>query len=186
MGRFRAGGSSVGRFCTPLTAMAILEAGNVGRILVGATDHAKEASCGGSTADDYALLVASDHAKFPVLPHRYTADSGFEFLEGRESLAHVKPRVHLRHFGDIRSSTWVVEPHTRAAGRDCDKFHRDWLESAERNKTECDASGPDLSRALSRLEGVNQSIREVWVGNLETGESKVALTAQLPFFFPHF
>lgn len=37
-----------------------------------------------------------------MLSDRNTSYHGFEFVQGRELLAHVEPRVHLRHDGKVR------------------------------------------------------------------------------------
>ena len=99
MRRFRSQWCPVGRIRASSATMTVLEAGDVCRVLIRTTDHAKETIGGGATAYDHALLVASNHAELPVLSNGYAADDGFELLEGRESLAHMQSRVHLRHFG---------------------------------------------------------------------------------------
>lgn len=88
-----------GRF-TPSATMTVLKAGDVGRILVRPTDHAKEAIGPRAAANNHTFLIASNHPKFPVLSDRYTSYDRLKFLQGCKPLAHVEPRVHFRHVGD--------------------------------------------------------------------------------------
>lgn len=80
--------------------MTILKAGDIGRVLVRATDNAKIAIGPRATANDHTLLVASDHTKLPMLSDRYASYNRLKLLQRREPLAHMEPRVHLRHVGE--------------------------------------------------------------------------------------
>lgn len=80
--------------------MVVLKAGDVGRVFVRATDHAEEAIGPRTAANNHTLLVASDHAKLPVLSDRDASYDRLELLQGGKPLAHVEPRVHLRHVGE--------------------------------------------------------------------------------------
>lgn len=81
--------------------MAVLKAGNIGRVLVGATNDAKVAIGRGSTANDHTLLVAANDTKLPMLSDRNTSYHRFELLQGRKALARMQSRVHLRHVGKM-------------------------------------------------------------------------------------
>jgi hypothetical protein len=80
--------------------MAVLKAGDVGRVLVGAADHAEEAIGPRTAADNHTFLITSDHTKLPVLSDRYSSYDRLELLQGGEPLAHVEPGVHIRHGGE--------------------------------------------------------------------------------------
>lgn len=89
--------------------MAVLETGDIRRIFITATDHPEEAVRRGATADDDALLVAATDAQFPMLSDGDAPDHDLEFFERREALAHVEPRVHLRHIGKWGSNNETGE-----------------------------------------------------------------------------
>lgn len=100
------------RFCTgwgcpwggriPPAVMAVLKARYVGRILVGTADDSEITVGRRSTSYDHALLVASRYPELPMLPDRDISYYRLEFIQRRELLADVEPRVHLRHGAEGR------------------------------------------------------------------------------------